>query len=207
MSYFKTDLLKEKILGKYLDKIYLKLGFNFKRIDDVKSQFKGIDVIITHKKSDYYIDEKSQLHYLNKDLPTFTFELSYLNKNHKIKEGWFFDQSKDTQYYFLITGIFLDNKKELLNLKDIKKLKITSVDRSKLIAFLENLNLNEKVLNNYDKNLRKALSFGKNNLEELNNKTQGLLFFTEHLEEKPMNLQLRLKFLIKNKIAKQIYPI
>lgn len=207
MSKFYLDLNKEQILSKYLDNIYKEKNINFQRVIDLDKQYQGIDVIMLVKLNEYYIDEKSQLHYINKDLPTFTFELSYL-KNNNYKKGWLFDESKLTQYYFLITGILLKKGKiEFTSPDDIEKLKITSVSRKKLIKYLSLKELDEKRLLEYDVKLRKEKAYGKNNISELNPKTEGLIYFTEHLSEKPINLQLRLKFLLETKVAKKFYYV
>ncbi len=206
MSNFDTDLSQEKILGIYLDKVYSELKFDFKRITDKDSQLEGVDLQIIYKGKNYTIDEKSQLHYLNKDLPTFTFELSYFNKQGILKQGWLFDKSKNTHYYFLVTGIYLKGTSSLTKPEDVDKVKITSVNRRKLLNFLEKLNLTSEVLNVYDDRFRKESKFGNNTIKELNSKTQGLVSFSEQYIEKPMNLQLRLKFLLEKGIAKRIYP-
>jgi hypothetical protein len=207
MSKFYLDLNQEQILSKYLDNIYKEKNINFQRVFDLDKQYQGIDVIMLVKLNEYYIDEKSQLHYINKDLPTFTFELSYL-KNNNYKKGWLFDESKLTQYYFLITGILLKKGKiEFTSPDDIEKLKITSVSRKKLIKYLSLKELDEKRLLEYDVKLRKEKAYGKNNISELNPKTEGLIYFTEHLSEKPINLQLRLKFLLETKVAKKFYYV
>jgi hypothetical protein len=207
MSKFYLDLNQEQILSKYLDNIYKEKNINFQRVFDLDKQYQGIDVIMLIKFNEYYIDEKSQLHYINKDLPTFTFELSYL-KNNNYKKGWLFDESKLTQYYFLITGILLKKGKiEFTSPDDIEKLKITSVSRKKLIKYLSLKELDEKRLLEYDVKLRKEKAYGKNNISELNPKTEGLIYFTEHLSEKPINLQLRLKFLLETKVAKKFYYV
>jgi hypothetical protein len=202
-SNFNSDLNKEHILGKYLDHIYLKLNFNFSRENQLKNQLNGIDLTIINKNETYIIDEKAQLYYLNKDLPTFTFELSYL-KQGKFKTGWLFSHSKNTDYYFLITGIHVKSN-ELNSENDIISCKITSVNRIKLIAFLESLNLSQERLNEYDFDIRNLGIFGKTTIKELNKK-QGCLYFSNQLEEQPMNVQLRLQHLIEIKVAKQIYP-
>lgn len=205
MPSFETDLQQEEILSKYLDNIYNEKKLHFTRIDDLNQQHEGIDVVIYYNSTEYYIDEKAQLHYINNDLPTFTFELSYL-KNNEIKNGWLFDKSKKTQYYFLVTGIFLKNGIKLLkNSKDIEQLKITSVNRKKLVNYLASIGLNEINLMEYDTGLRANNSFGKNYISELNPKKEGLLYFTKELSEKPINLQLRLNHLVKQNIAKVFY--
>ena len=205
MPSFESDLDQEKILSEYLDNIYKQKEISFYRIFDLDKQLQGIDLVMTVKEKEYFIDEKAQLHYINSDLPTFTFELSYLkDKTHK--DGWLFEETKLTQYYFLITGIFLnEGKTELSSASDIEKVKITSVNRRKLIEFLSSRNLKMEKLLEYDSNIRENQTFGRNNIPELNPKSEGLIYFTEHLAEKPINIQLRLDFLIKNKVAKKFY--
>jgi hypothetical protein len=207
MPSFKSDLNQETLLSEYLDNLYRGKKIDFQRVFDLDKQHQGIDIVIQHNSVDYFIDEKAQLHYLNKDLPTFTFELSYL-KNNKLKDGWLFADNKLTQYYFLITGIFLKKgKSKLLNADDIDKLKITSVNKIKLIEHLTSIGLEKSKLLEYDLKLRESNSFGKNKISELNPQSEGLIFFTKHLIEKPINLQLKLAYLIENKIAKKFHYV
>ncbi len=206
MSKFQIDLNQEHILSDYLDGVYQFKNLSFERIHDLNMQHRGVDIIFNIHSKEYLIDEKAQIHYLNQDLPTFTFELSYLNKDGNINQGWLFDEHKFTQYYFLITGIILlDNKESLIDSKDIYTLKITSVNRQKLIAHLETLGLSKSKLIAYDLDLRTNKTYGKNPIPEFKNQQNGCLYFTEHLSEQPINLQLRLNYLIENKIAKKFY--
>ncbi len=205
MHSFDRDMAAEKILAQYLDAFYKEKQYPLQRIEEKSMQLQGIDLIYEKGETFYYIDEKAQIHYLNRDLPTFTFELSYFNKEQELKQGWLFDKSKKTDLYFLITGIILKNGLSKLSAaSDIKNLKLTVVDRKLLIKFLANLGLNRAVLQKYDLGFRKEARFGKNELAELNPKKEGLIYFTEHLQEKPMNLQLRLSFLLSNKVAKRV---
>jgi hypothetical protein len=205
MSFFKRDLNKEKILTKYLDDVYGTIPLPIQRIDDLDLQYKGVDLIYKNGKHKIYIDEKAQLDYLNADLPTFTFELSYL-KEEVIKIGWFLDASKITDYYFLITGIYVNDENNIS--KGINNCKITSVNRFKLLQFLDEIGLTNKKLSEYNDNIRsKNVKTKKTAINELYEKTQGCIIFSEHLNEKPINLMLRLDFLIKNGIARRVYPI
>jgi len=207
MSNFNSDLEKAGILSEYLDFIYKSKKLNFKRIDDFDKQLQGIDLILYHDSNEYFVDEKAQLDYINSDLPTFTFEFSFL-KNNVLKKGWLFDNSKCTDYYFLITGIFLkDGKNKLESPEDIDKLKITSVDRQKLIEHLSSVNLSKDKLLKYASDIRKTNSFYKNSIPELKPNKEGLIYFTKHKSEKPINLQLRLQYLIDNDIAKKFHYV
>lgn len=207
MHEFRSDLKDEKLLSEYLDDVYRLKGINFERVFDLDQQHKGIDIIINVKSLSYLVDEKAQLHYLNYDLPTFTFELSYL-KEGKLKDRWLFDPNKLTQYYFLITGIYLkDDKTKLESKNDIAKLKVTSLCRESLISYLESINLSKEKLLAYDSKFRSLDSIGKNTISELNPVTEGLIYFSGQLVEKPINLQLRLNHLIINKIAKKFHYV
>jgi hypothetical protein len=205
MPSFKSDLEQEKILSRYLDSIYREKEIVFERIFDLNQQHQGIDVKVFHNSTEYLVDEKAQLHYINSDLPTFTFELSYI-KDNILKEGWLFDSAKHTQYYFLITGIYLkEDKTELKTHDDIDKLKITSVNRTKLIKHLAAIGLNQERLMEYDKYLRKTNSYGQNDITELSKYSEGLIYYTKHLVEKPINLQLRLEYLVDIKVGKKFH--
>jgi hypothetical protein len=207
MSKFQSDLAQEEILSKYLDKIYKEKKIEFERIYDLDLQHQGIDLKIFFNSNQYLIDEKAQLHYINTELPTFTFELSYM-KNNILKNGWLFDKNKKTQYYFLITGIYLnENKTKLKTPNDIKKLKITSVNRNKLIQHLDSIGLNIIKLQKYDNHFRINNSYGKNEITELDKYSEGLIYFSEQLVEKPINIQLRLEYLIQSEVAKKFHYV
>jgi hypothetical protein len=202
MSYFLTDLEKEKILSIYLDKIYNKLSLDFERVTDLTLQHKGVDLIYHAINKDYFIDEKAQLNYINSSLPTFTFELSYL-KNKTEKKGWFIDEKMMTTHYFLITGIYAVDKKDLN--KGFNKCSITSVNKFKLKKYLASVGLTDEKLLKYKEEIRLNKNAPmKTKLKELCLTKEGCLFYSSQFSEKPINLQLRLKFLIEKGIAKSI---
>ena len=205
MSFFERDLTKEKLLASFLDATYAQLHLKFERIYNLRLQKKGVDLVYVHKGKRLYIDEKAQLDYINTTLPTFTFELSYL-KNGIEKVGWLLDENKITTHYFLIVGIYAIDKSDLQ--KGFTKVKIISVDRTKLLIFLDNIGLTSTQLKAYNQKLRVSENCErKTAVDELFMNTQGCLFYSNQLDEKPINLQLRLKFLIENEIGKVIYPL
>lgn len=196
-SDFKSDLKKEQLLTKLIDKIYAsKLKhYSFERVKDLNEQYKGVDVVFKHKSKicSYFIDEKAQLDYINEDLPTFAFELSYL-KNTIEKKGWLFDEKKKTDFYALITAIFLDDG-------EFTSCKITLVNRKKLLKKLDELNFKKTDLQNY----RSVYNHGKIVLDQLNQKKEGYLFLSSKNKiEEPLNLILRLDWLLETKIAKRL---
>lgn len=197
-SNFKNDLKKEQQLALLLDTCYKEnlKHYTFERVLNMKNQIAGVDVIFTNKasKQAFYIDEKAQLDYLNEDLPTFAFEINY-HKNNKKKEGWLFDTSKKTDFYALITGIFSDEPGLFTSCK------ITLVNRLKLLQFLKTKQLTLAILESYSINT----VHGKIPMKELDQKSEGYLYSSQQNKaEKPLNLILRLEFLLQNHIAKRL---
>ncbi|WP_419213184.1 hypothetical protein ACNR9Q_03295 [Maribacter sp. X9] len=199
-SKFTSDLKREKQLSRLLDVYYQKhlVHYHTTRVHDLENQLAGVDVVFIHRKTQdkFYIDEKAQLDYINDDLPTFAFELGYYKKN-GFKEGWLFDQRKITDFYALATAIYQDEPHVFTTCK------ITLVNREKLCSFLEQRKLTKAVLDSYlyeNKELN-----GKLKLKELNSRTEGYLYFSKNNKvEKPINLVLKLDFLLANAIAKRL---
>jgi hypothetical protein len=199
-SKFLSDLSKEKQLAPLLDFYYQKhlQQYAFERVSNLKQQRQGIDLILEHKtsKNIFYVDEKAQLDYVNESLPTFAFELFY-HKNGQQKQGWLFDNSKKTHFYALVTSIFSDEDRVFTSCN------ITFVNRKKLIGHLVDLNLTEEHLTKVIRN--NAQTNGKLILEKLHPKKEGFLFFSKsNKAEKPINLVLRLEFLIEIEVAKRL---
>lgn len=198
-SSFSEDLKNEKKLYPLLDGYYKKFKYyTFKRTDGLRQQFQGIDVILTHKTTGqhYFLDEKAQLDYINDDLPTFAFELSY-SKNGVLKEGWLFDPNKKTEFYALATGIYSDEIGKLTSCK------LTLVNRGLLLDLLSSKGLSKQELLDIAQDSPK--SSGKILLPQLDHKEEGYLFLsTKNKAEKPLNLVLRLSWLIAMKIGKRI---
>jgi len=199
-SSFKTDLEKEQKLSVLLDTYYSKhLEFyNFERITDKIHQFEGVDLVFTHSKTKklFLVDEKAQLDYINETLPTFAFELSYQKKGIE-KKGWLYDQKKKTDFYALVTSIYSDLPYTFTSCK------ITFVNRVKLIFFLKTRGYTEQLFSDIQEMHRKTN--GVVVLEKLDSKNEGYLYFsTRNKAEKPVNLILKLDFLIKIGVAKRL---
>lgn len=172
--------------------------YNSERVSNLKQQLQGIDLILKDKKSEkpFFVDEKAQLDYVNESLPTFAFELFYLKKGHQ-KQGWLFDPNKKTHFYALVTSIYADEKDMFTSCN------ITFVNREKLITHLSTIGLTQEFFE------QKVMPYknlhGKVVLEELHPKNDGYLFFsTQNKAEKPINLILKLEYLIAIGIAKRL---
>lgn len=200
VSNFRSDMQKEQCLSILLDALYEKHlhQYRFQRISDLKRQLQGVDLILTRRRDQkkFLVDEKAQLDYLNDDLPTFAFEINY-QKNGKTKRGWLFDPLKKTDFYALITGIYSDEPNKFTSCK------ITFVNREKLISFLKSRTITEDSLADFMEN--SLLRHGKIKMPGLDSKTEGYLYFSrQNKAEKPINLVLKLDFLIENGMAKRL---
>ncbi len=171
--------------------------YHFERISNYREQIQGIDLVFKHRKTDasFYVDEKAQLDYINERLPTFAFELFY-HKGESKKQGWLFDSAKKTHFYSLITGIYADDENKFTSCN------ITFVNRKTLIHYLESIELSKEKLKEI------AISHedfhGKLELNKLDIRREGCLFFSrKNKVEKPVNLILKLDFLIKIGVAKK----
>lgn len=170
--------------------------YDFERVQSLQDQLRGVDVIFKHRKTQetFLVDEKAQLDYINEDLPTFAFELHYL-KNGVLKEGWLFDSAKKTDFYALVTAIYEDEPAKYTSCK------VTFVNRSKLVSFLEAKGVSKNSLMNYYQN--GSVPHGKLEVQELDPRTAGYLYHSKNNKaEQPFNLVLKLDFLVTNRIAK-----
>lgn len=107
-----VEIKLEHQLSNYLDGRY---NFDFSRNDfntviGKKQQLEGIDLIVTDEyMNEIYIDEKARFSYINNDsLPTFVFELDFVNRNNEHTIGWFIDEKNRTVKYHLITRLTTD---------------------------------------------------------------------------------------------------
>lgn len=102
------DMSAEAELAKFIDEfLYARFpnADSFKsiqRIFDKEQQLQGVDVIFTAADGrSFCIDEKAQLYYINKDLPTFAFEISFLRDGWPTT-GWLCNEALKTDFYLLV---------------------------------------------------------------------------------------------------------
>jgi len=205
---FQKDLNIESKFARYLDTLYpyikgLDKKFTFYRKDDLESQYAGIDLLLIDKKSgkEHYIDEKAQLHYLNKSLATFTFELSYL-KNDIWKEGWFYDEKKLTQTYFLFTSIQTDRD------NNFKSCRFISINRKLLQTFLKENNLTKNRIFEYEKMFRADIKRynGEQVIPEIDRRFVTFHCSFSNLREQPINLKINLNALLEHGLGYEFLP-
>lgn len=195
-----TDNRVEKEIAKFLDKnLYPTLPFNrFTRIVEKSEQLKGKDVVFSSEFlgiSNGVIDEKCTAHYVNKNIPTFAFELSFLLDDNTEVNGWLIDENKETEYYLLLwpkakvedesatAPYFTSN--------DIEQIDYILVKRENIILFLHS--------KGFDKNrLASASRYYRDNVHDIQYQNQlkqkykekvGFYFMiTRNLPETPVNV-------------------
>jgi len=184
-SLRKADSSDEQEVGKFLDKyFYPKYTCDFIRYGDKGHQLMGIDVMFSYKDlKNILVDEKAATHYINKDIPTFAFEINYINSIGNLNHGWLFDSEKKTQFYLLIWVKAKKDKGILCD--DITELECLLIDRVKITEMLKEYNFDamraEKVANN----------IRKNQINGISGKIAGqpfYFYYTNYLAERPINI-------------------
>lgn len=191
-SSFGEDLNVELEISKFIDKnLYPYLSSNFKRYKKKKNQKRGIDVFIQYQSKSMKIDDKCAVYYANKELKTFTFELSYLNEG-KENDGWLIKQNMETTHYNIMWLNTKDRNIRNTDIKfeDIKNVESMIISKKRLIDYLERLgydNCRLKELNNQIRNANSNRRWLSDHIE---------LIISKKLAERPVNLKIN-----KNKLA------
>lgn len=86
--------------------------------------------------------------------------------------------------------------------KGILDATIIGIYREKLIRLLNTKGLTREKLIILDEQIRNKQKSGKIPITELNSKTEGNMYLTLHKNEQPINLVLKLKYLLENNIGK-----
>jgi hypothetical protein len=174
------------IVSSFLDKNFYSTieKISFERIHDKKRQIEGFDVIIRGPDDKIYgIDEKAAIRYVNKNLQTFSLELSFLDRKGKIHDGWLFDSNKKNNY-FLFVWIDKADKDIISNENDIKQIEIALVLRENIINYLNGLGWDQNALNLKAEKIRQSQNEYPGDL-----KKYGCKFVcSRHLVEQPVNI-------------------
>lgn len=186
-SLWIRDISVETEISNFLDKYFYGVVVNdFFRYVDKNEQLKGKDVRFSWGAlKDIIVDEKAISHYINKNIPTFAFEISSMFSGKK-SEGWLFDEKKETEYYLCI-WIWAKNAWNP-SYEDITKLDCLLIKRSEIIAYLKHEGFTKEKIREIEctvreKGLEKAIDKGKHRYVYFYN--------TTHLAEKPFNVIIR----------------
>ena len=161
-----ADMAAEAELASFLDEyLYTPLlaeghFSSISRVHDKEQQLKGVDVVVSTGKTTGNIDEKAQIYYVNKNLPTFAFELQFL-KYGEVIEGWFLNDGLCTDYYLLIWPQATTDSIYELTKDTFTRLDALMVSKKKLRSRLKELGLSKEVLMQKAAELRRNRVYGK----------------------------------------------
>lgn len=180
---FHHDLGQEQLLQPFLDRSYAAYGIRVKRYSDPELQCKGVDAILSKGKTSFLVDEKAQLHYIGKCLPTCAFEVEVL-RNRQPHTGWFLDPSKSTEVYALVCEIRLHTHRcQIHRADDVASAEVILVNRKRLIELLAKNGVTKDLLLFAAKQLRVS---GERKIDIAYPGVR--LVQSKHLKEQPINL-------------------
>ena len=187
------DMSAEAQLGFFLD-TYLYDRFpksdafsRIERMHNKADQLAGVDVRFTSKDGAVYdVDEKAQLYYLNKSLPTFAFEIQFL-RNGQETIGWLCNTSLKTDLYLLIWPYATQDTPKGICWEQFTKADCLLVPKKRLLSMLEREGLTiERMLQDAARFRQEGLS-GKIAI----NGVRGIYYFASDAQkyrEAPINI-------------------
>ena len=187
------DMSAEAQLACFLD-TYLYSRFpqsdSFSRIERMHNkteQLAGVDVRFTGKDGSVYdVDEKAQLYYLNKDLPTFAFEIQFLRDGRETI-GWLCNNTLKTDLYLLVWPFATQDTPRDIRWNQFTKADCLLIQKKRLLAMLEKDGLMIKRMQQDAAQFRKAGHTGKATIEGV----RGAYYFAsdpKKYREAPINI-------------------
>lgn len=203
-----SDMSAGSQMGRFLDGyLYKRLVAEeglagAERIDNIDDQLAGIDVKLIDKKGTVYrVDEKAQLYYLNRDLPTFAFEIQYLRGGEE-RLGWLCNQELLTDFYLLIWPFATTDTPKGIRWDQFTKADCLLIKKKSLLAELSGRGLTIKKMLEDARRIRADRQVGKVPI------SKGMYYFAsdpQKYAESPINIVIR-KPLLK-KIAARHYIV
>ena len=197
-SFRNIDSANEQMVARFLDNyFYLPPLFDSAiRVSDKQEQLQGKDVIVSSSQlglENACIDEKDTAHYVNKDIPTFAFELSFLLFDGTEVEGWLTDRAKETEYYLLLWPFakLVEPVSKPPEFKEITKLRYLLVKRTDVLSLLLNKGFDREALLQKAREMRSIVKGYDDNqrLKAIDKEQYGFYFmYTYFLKERPVNV-------------------
>ena len=187
------DMRAEKELASFLDvhlypELLDKKGFSsFKRITDKAIQQRGIDVVGKTAAAIANIDEKAQLHYINNNLPTFAFELSFLLRGEEVT-GWFLNDRLETTHYLLLWPNAKTAELSRIKSSDFTVVYGAMISKVKLKRYLSSIGLDSATL----LQINSALRRNKTSISFKDSLYDGIAFsYSASYLEAPINIVIK----------------
>ncbi len=191
-SNFHEDKRKEELFGTWLDNhFYIRMVGKYKSItrnSDATLQKRGVDVIIEKNDGNIiYIDEKATLQYINKNIPTFAFEI---RNNTSGAQGWLYNPNYITDYYLLAWPNATDER--IPNAESFTNTEVMSIKRSSVVQLLLDNGLTEQKILDLVQQYQNRLS--ETNKFEI---APGItLNFNQSLAERPITIVVKKNILL-----------
>ena len=179
----REDEKMANVVSLFLEQYFYNTVEGYEKVEDRERQLQGIDVIFFYNGKQYICDEKAAIRYVNKNLQTFAFELSFLGKGNKLIDGWLISETKKNNSFLCVWIDKADN--DILELvDDIKELEISLINKQKLIEYLEEIGWTIGRLN---KKAEKIRNSEKEYCGDINK--HGCKFYcSRYLAEQPVNV-------------------
>lgn len=201
-SFRKQDMNCEREVAAYLDEhLYSDhtVFTQYRRTDSLSEQLKGSDIVLTTSDgvlNDAITDEKVAISRANTNLNTFSLELSFLDKNNRLEQGWFLDSHKQTTHYLFgwilnadipfnpSTAKYAYHK---ITRDNIHQLQYAIVKRSDVMDFLKSKGWTSDKIRRQDDAIRKRgyIINPHTFIDEVS------FAFSPQLQEQPINILLR----------------
>jgi hypothetical protein len=184
------DISQEQLLRPFLDLCYAAHGIRVDRYSDPVLQAKGIDAVLSRDRRSFLVDEKAQLHYIGRNLPTCAFEVELL-KNGEPHIGWFYIPLLSTEVYALICDIKVKTQADHINeTSDVCSAEIILVNRTRLMKLLHGHGLTKTFVQT------KAAELRRGSVDRVDITYPGVrLVRSTQLREQPINLLVTRKVL------------
>lgn len=187
-----SDEKKSNVVNEFLDRNLYKeeFGFsNFSRIDEKEKQVVGIDVVFNFNGEKYVCDEKAAIceKYVNRNLQTFSMELSMKNQGGYRQTGWFVNKKMVNDSY-LIVWIDKAENEDFKSPDEITEVEIVLFRKKDLYDYLERNGME------MDKIIRQADRMVREETKHTDYIIEGVKFVQSlYLTEKPVNLIINRK--------------
>lgn len=187
------DMSAEAQLAHFLD-TYLYSNFPngdsfscIERVDDKAEQLAGVGVRFTGKNGAVYnVDEKAQLYFLNKDLPTFALEIQFLREGIETC-GWLCNDSLKTDLYLLIWPFATQDTPKNIDWGQFTKADCLLVEKKRILCLLEEVGLTPERMLEEASRIRKLGCIGKVTIPDV----KGIYYYAsdpQKYREVPINI-------------------
>lgn len=182
----KQDEQAANAVAESLDNNFYIYTENFNRVYDKNRQVVGVDTEFDYAGYHYVCDEKAAIRYANKQLNTYSLELSTLNKRGVEIPGWFVNSNMINNSYLFVWLNKVDSiiEKGSFTSKDIKEYEVALVTKQNLFDYLDSVGMSKYEMQQVCYEIRNGEDIDMGNIHKNGYK----LSYSEQLFEKPINI-------------------